>query len=293
MTIGERTVLVTGADGNIGRATVAHLSAHGWRVVAFSLSFGSGVAGAARLVTGDVTVEHDVDEALRGGVDAVVHLAALPHWDSGTPYAVYTTNVVGTFTVLTHAAAAGVRRAVIASSIHASGIAGNHYGVLPPYFPLDEQTPIAHDDWYSLSKYSDERTAAMVASRWGMPVVALRFPLVNNQEVLRAVSAEWTEDPEAGLRLGWAYLDVRDGAEAIRLSLEAPATGASVLHLAARDTLVPFPTEELLDRYAPQVPRRRGFPGRAVPVSTDRAFAEIGFVPRYSMPMPELRSVED
>lgn len=277
-----RTVLVTGADGRIGGATVRLLGSHGWNVVALAPQYRNLSPDLATLHVGSATSEADVAAALEGA-DAVVHLAAIPHWDDGTPYDVYSTNVVSTFNVLTQAAQAGIGRAVIASSIQASGIPGNHHRVLPPYFPLDEELPPVHDEWYSLSKFSDELTARMVASRWGMDVVALRFPWVDAAEELDKVIETWTADPLEGMRLGWSYLDLRDAALAVEAALHAPISGALVVQLAAQDTLVPYATEELLDEYAPSVPRRAGFPGRSAPVDTSRARELLGFTPQYSI----------
>lgn len=282
MTNTPRTVLVTGADGRIGRATVARLRADGWRVVALAPRFRSLTADDADLRVGDATNEADVAAALEG-VDALVHLAAVPHWEDGTPYEVYTTNVVSTFNVLVQAAQRGIRRAVIASSIQATGVPGNHHDVLPAYYPIDESLPTVHDEWYSLSKYSDELTARMVASHWGMSIVALRFPWVDDAESLRVVGEEWTRDPAQGVKLGWSYLDVRDAATAVARSLAADIDGAVVVQLAAPQTLVPFDTEELLETYARDVPRQRVFPGRAVPVSTDRARHLLGFVAEHEI----------
>lgn len=276
MTNTPRSVLVTGADGRIGRATVARLRADGWHVVALAPRFRALTAEDADLRVGDATSEADIAAAL-DGVDAVVHLAAVPHWEHGTPYEVYTTNVVSTFNVLVQAAQRGIRRAVIASSIQASGVPGNHHDVLPAYYPIDESLPTVHDEWYSLSKYSDELTARMVASHWGMSIVALRFPWVDEADNLRVVGEEWARDPEQGVKLGWSYLDVRDAAAAVALSLEAGIDGAVVVQLAAPQTLVPFPTEALLDAYAPSVARRMEFPGRTVPVDTERSRRLLGF----------------
>lgn len=278
-------VLVTGADGTIGRATVSHLASCGWRVTALSLGFTGGFSGSVRLIEGDATSESAVEDALEG-VSAVVHLAALPHWESGTPRQVYVTNVVSTFTVLTQAAARGIHHAVFASSIHASGVAGNHHQPMPSYFPLDENMPIAHDEWYSLSKYSDELTAAMVTSRWGMPTTGFRFPLVNDASVLERVAREWSAEPELGLRLGWSYLDVRDAARAIGSALELRPKGATVMHVAAPTTLMSSDTDALLDLYAPSVPRRRAFEGRTVPVDLSRARRLIGFSAEHHIVPP-------
>src|SRR3954469_12145758 len=81
-------VLLTGALGNIGLATMEALLVEGHDVVAFDLDsrrarkLASGFDGRARFVWGDITCPESVKAALYG-VDAVIHLAAIipPHTD--------------------------------------------------------------------------------------------------------------------------------------------------------------------------------------------------------------------
>lgn len=207
------------------------LTERGVAVTALSLDYPDGFT-ADRVLTASAMDERAVVTALEG-VDAVVHLAAIPHRDLGTPHDVYVTNVTSTFTVLAHAAERGVPRAVVASSINAFGVPLNPHDVLPLYFPIDEEIPTDLADWYSLSKRSDELTAAMVARRWGMAVVAFRFPRVDTEAALHVAARRSAERPEDAVREGWSYLDLRDAAEAVYLGLVAPLDGAVVLGLSA------------------------------------------------------------
>jgi nucleoside-diphosphate-sugar epimerase len=280
-------VLVTGANGGIGRPVVSLLLASGYSVTALDsadveppVGARLGTAGAARLVRADATDESAVTAAL-ADCQAVVHLAALAHPSLGTPARVYTTNVVSTFTVLSCAAALGIGRAVIASSINATGINFNPHAPLPAYFPLDEASPHDVADAYSLSKQADEQAAAMVARTWGMTVVALRFPFVKSAAELRRIAA--TVDPAGEMRNGWAYLTVVDAARAVLAALRASLTGAHVIGLSAADTLYDRPTAALLDEWAPTVPRRRVFTGREALVDTSAAERLLGFRPTESI----------
>ena len=277
-------ILVTGADGLIGRATVDRLLGRGIAVTALSRSWSAPIA-ADRIVTADVADEKRVHEAL-DDVTAVVHMAAIPHPDIDTPRAVFVGNTSATFTLLAAAGERGIRRAVIASSINAFGIPMNRHALSPAYYPLDELMPVAHDDAYSLSKWVDEHAARLAHSRWGMDVVALRFPLVRSLTDLQAWARTLRDNPAEQTRLareGWAYLELTDAVDAIEQSLSAPLTGAHTLLLAAADTLLPDATEDLLDAHAPGVPRRRRFEGRRSPLDVSAAERLIGWRPRHAI----------
>lgn len=270
-------VLVTGADGKIGRAVVAELAARGVDVVALSIEW-TAPSAASRVVTGDATVESDVAEAL-DGVTAVVHLAAIAHPSLADPYTVYRTNTDATFNVLAQAGQRNIRRAVIASSINAFGVPMNHHDIAPAYYPIDEEIPIALDDWYSLSKRSDELTAEMAASRWGMDIVAIRYPFVG---LPHEVHGQSRLEHEQLPREGWSYLDLRDAVDVVLKALVAPVRGAVVIGVSAAETYRPEPTAQLLDTYAPSVPRRRKLRGREALIDTTRAKELLGFEPRHS-----------
>ncbi|MEI8408906.1 MULTISPECIES: NAD-dependent epimerase/dehydratase family protein [unclassified Kribbella] len=281
-----RRVLVTGATGRIGLVAVQHLTALGALVTTLS-NLEHPDLKADRVLIGDTRSEADVAEALTD-VDFVVHLAALAHPSAGTPYDVYSINVVSTFNVLAQAGALGIDRAVIASSINATGIPFNPHEIRPAYFPLDEKIPVDIGDPYSLSKQNDENTARMAWRRWGIDVVAFRFPHVNSVEVLREFADGAHRDPAGGMREAWSYLDQRDAAHAIELGLTAQLSGAHTFFVAADNTNAPYQTEALLDAFAPDVPRLRRFIGREVPIDLTAARTVLGFKARHELDLPTL-----
>ena len=274
-------VLVTGAAGKIGSATTRYLAGRGIAVTALSVA-GPFPPEADRFVIADATSPGGYAQAL-DDVDAVVHLAAIPHPNLGTPYEVFRTNVLSTFAVLSEAGERGVKRAVIASSINALGFPLNRHRPLPAYFPLDEEMPTDPEDAYSLSKQVDETTMRMASRRWGMDIVALRFPFVGDDERLREHAARVRKDPADYMREGWSYLDSRDAARAIYLALVAPVSGTEVIALAASDTFLDEPTAELLARFASGVPVRRAIAGGRSAIDSSRAERILGFVPEHSI----------
>jgi nucleoside-diphosphate-sugar epimerase len=279
-------ILVTGGDGMVGSAVVRHLLAAGHDVTTLTLPGVTPHAGVSskkiRRVFGDARSLEAVTDAL-DGVDAVAHLAAIPNPLSDPATVVFANNTQATFTVLWTAAALGVRRFAIASSVSAAGRSFNPHRPLPPAYPVDESMPADLGDPYGLSKHVDELTLGTVCRRFGAAGVALRLPLMiapSNLALMRRA------DPASEAGNGWAWLDVRDGAEAFRLSLTVPLRGAHVVHLAAAEIFPDGTTEDLLDRHAPGVARRRSFAAREVPVDTGRARALLGFEPRYAVPSP-------
>lgn len=283
-----KRVLVTGAAGRIGRAVLDLLASRGIEATALVLE-DPGSLAASRVVVGDAGDPAAVRSAL-AEVDAVIHLAARPAPTSGTPLEVFAGNTRATFVVLEEAGSAGVRRAVVASSCSANGLRWTREVVLPAYLPVDEQLPDAVEDPYALSKQTDELTATMMARRHGLTVVALRYPYVGGvEERLAAHARDLTRDPARGVRDLWSYLDVRDAARAALGALSVGDGGAHVALVAAPETLVPYPTADLLRRFLPGVPVRRPLPGRAVPVDTAAATRLFGFTARYPLPVVALR----
>jgi nucleoside-diphosphate-sugar epimerase len=279
-------ILVTGGDGMVGSAVVRHLLATGHDVTTLTLP-GVTPHEGVRVVYGDARSTDVVAEAV-DGADAVAHLAAIPNPLADPATTVFANNTQATFAVLWTAAERGVRRFAIASSVSAAGRSFNPHRPLPAAYPVDEAMPADLGDPYGLSKHVDELTLATVCRRFGASGVALRLPLMIAPSNLAFMRRVTTEDPGAEAGNGWAWLDVRDGAEAFRLAVTVPLDGAHVVHLAAAEI---FPagasTGDLLDRHAPGVPRRRSFAAREVPVDTGRARALLGFDPVHRVPDPD------
>ncbi len=274
-------VLVTGAAGGMARTLVPYLRERGIAVTGLSLDEPDGHE-CDRFVIGDAGDPAIVATAL-DDVDAVVHLAAIPHPNHAPPATIFRANTAAAFTVLEGSAAAGVRRVAIASSINASGLTFNPHAVRPAYFPIDEEIPADIADAYSLSKAVGESTARMVHRAWGIDVVSIRFPLVKAADELREAARSLARDPAWGAREGWGYLDDRDAADLLHRAVTVPFSGAEVVCATAVDTLLDEPTEEAIARYAPGAPLRRRLPGRAAAIDGSRAQRLLGFTAAHSL----------
>ena len=283
-------VLVTGAAGRIGRAVVAQLNERGAHVTGLVLA-DSGDLDVDSIVVGDASDGDVVQKGLRG-VDAVIHLAAIPTPDTHDAAETFATNTRATFTVLEQAGAHGVRRVALASSFSATGMPWAREVHSPPTLPLTVGAPSVVEDPYSLSKQVDELTAAMMARRHGMAVVALRYPYIGEPEDrLTEHAVALAADPELGARELWSYLETRDAATAALLAITAPVTGAHVVYVAAERTLVPYATEALLARFHPASRLARPMPGRTTPIDLEPARRLLGFSARFELdiaPIDEL-----
>ncbi|MGH8890680.1 MAG: NAD-dependent epimerase/dehydratase family protein [Acidothermaceae bacterium] len=275
-----RRALVTGAAGHLGRRVVELFNAEGFAVSALVLEPHERV-DCDRLVVGNARDLDVVRDALLD-VDVVVHLAALPSPNSGTAEEVFCGNTAATFTVLEQSALAGVQLAVIASSQAISGLPFGPLPRRPAYLPIDELTPLQIADPYALSKFTDEATAAMMWWRHGLSVCSLRFPYLGDADTtLRSRAQRLHDDPSLGVSELWAYLDLRDAARACLAGAQRDPNGTDVFVVAAPRTLVPYSTESLLDKYAPDVPRRKRFVDNEVPLDLRRSTAVLGFEAQY------------
>ena len=275
-----RRALVTGAAGHLGRRVVELFTAEGFAVTGLVLEPHEHV-DCDRLVVGNASSLDVVRDALLD-VDVVVHLAALPSPNSGTAEKVFCGNTAATFTVLEQSALAGVRLAVIASSQAISGLPFGPAPRRPAYLPIDESTPLQIADPYALSKFTDEATAAMMWWRHGLSVCSLRFPYLGEADTtLRSRAQRLHDDPSLGVSELWAYLDLRDAARACLAGAQREPNGTDVVVVAAPQTLVSYSTESLLDKYAPDVPRRRRFVENEVPLDLRHAKAVLNFEARY------------
>ena len=129
------TILVTGASGFVGGHVVPSLIAAGHRVVALARTTASGERVVGRLPAaqrdaveirlGDVTHPESLGPAL-AGVDAVVHLVAIPRDFSGGAE-LRLVNTEGTRAVIVAMGAAGVRRLVHMGAMGVEDVADLHY----------------------------------------------------------------------------------------------------------------------------------------------------------------------
>src|SRR5690554_6515811 len=179
-------ILVTGGAGYIGSHTCVVLLKAGHRVTvldnlcnssAEALRRVEAITGRSlRFVEGDIRDPDTLAQALQGGVEAVIHFAALKAVGESCeqPLAYFDNNISGTIVLMRAMQAAGVSRLVFSSSATVYGDAKTS--------PVNEQAPLSVTNPYGRTKLVMEQliedwcasqgTASAILLRYFNPVGA-------------------------------------------------------------------------------------------------------------------------
>jgi nucleoside-diphosphate-sugar epimerase len=281
--VDQPRVAVTGAAGKLGRAVVRHLVESGWEVLA--LDRRPPAPGGAEFLSVDLTDYGQVFEALSGGVDehagvdAVVHLAAIPAPGLVSNAATFANNAPATYNVFAAARAAGIRNVVWASS---ETVLGLPFETPPPYAPVDEDYPPRPESTYSLVKALEEEMARHFC-RWDpeLKMIGLRFSNVMDPEDY-AQFPGFDDDPSQRQWNLWGYIDARDGAQAVRRALAHDGTGMEVFVIANADTVMSRSSADLMAEVFPGVEVRRELGEHETLLGIDKARRVLGYEPEHS-----------
>ena len=267
-------VVVTGGSGKAGRWAVRDLREHGHDVINVDL-VPDGIPDGQSIVADltDLGQAHDV----LAGVDAVVHLAAIPAPGLKPTGETFRINGLSTYNVFAAAETHGLGRVVWASS---ETVLGLPFDTPPAFAPIDETHPPRPESSYSLSKLVGETMAEQFARRTGIHFVGLRISnIMEPHDYARFPS--WQDDARIRKWNLWGYVDARDVAAAIRGGLERDLKGAEVCIVAAADTVMVRDSADLMAEVFPNVPLRRAVRGRETLLAIDRAREVLGYQPAH------------
>jgi nucleoside-diphosphate-sugar epimerase len=168
-------ILVTGANGFVGKFLCDELFQQGFSVRAGGRSANSAIATVETVIIGAIDSETDWSNALQD-IDVVIHLAARVHVmadDAVDPLEVYRkVNTLGTLNLAQQAVEQGVKRFIFLSSIKVNG---EHTELDKPFNENDIPNP---QDNYGLSKYEAEQGLFLIAQKTEMDIVVIRPPLI-------------------------------------------------------------------------------------------------------------------
>ncbi len=176
-------VAVTGAAGRIGSAFAAHACQR------FDLTLtdrpGADLAPLrefGRVMPCELADLPTLTEMFRGA-DVVLHLGAASspaaRWEQVLP-----DNIVGTHNAFAASLAAGCRRVVYASSVHA--VSG-----YPLDRQVDEDEPVNPGNLYGVSKCFGEALGRYFATQRGLSVIAVRIGAFQTPQAAQAPGSEW------------------------------------------------------------------------------------------------------
>ncbi|MGR6743212.1 NAD-dependent epimerase/dehydratase family protein [Microbacterium sp. F1-18] len=274
-------IALTGSSGKLGTVVARELTAAGHEVIGFDVV---GTRGPA-FVQIDLTDYGQVVDAFgsvgdrHDGVDAIVHLGAVPAPGIRPDIATFHNNMAATFNVFHAATRLGIDRIVYASSETVQGLP---FDVPPPYIPVDEEYPARPESVYSLVKHLEEQLAIELV-RWhpGLSITALRFSNVMVPEDY-AEFPSFDADPVRRKWNVWSYIDARDGAQAVMRALENAPAGFDRFLIAAADTVMSRPNAELVAEVFPDVEVRGELGTNRSLFSTEKARRLLGYEPKHS-----------
>ncbi|QDG88151.1 NAD(P)-dependent oxidoreductase [Pseudarthrobacter sp. NIBRBAC000502770] len=274
-------IAVTGGSGKLGRHVVQRLKDEGHWV----LNLDRLGDRSPELVVVDLRDYGQVLDALLGvdrrhtGFDAVVHLGAVPAPGLMADAATFENNMLSTYNVFQAARRAGIKKVVYASS---ETVLGTPFDVDPPYIPVDEEYPARPETTYSLVKRLEEQMAVEMARRDPeLSIVGLRFSNVMDPEDYDAFPSF---DADAMLRKWnlWAYIDGRDGAQAVLRALENGKPGFEAFIIANADTVMSRSSASLAAEVYPNVKVTKDLGEHETMLSIDKARGLLGFEPEHT-----------
>jgi len=194
-----KTVLLTGAGGDVGRRITPMLKARYPKLILSDMAPFEPLHGCEfrQAELGDMGA---VQRAVQG-VDGIVHLGGFSvegPWET-----ILNANIAGCYNLFEAARVAGVKRIIFASSNHAVG-----------YYPRSETIPtdvtVLPDSRYGVSKAFGEALGAMYAMKYGMGVTSLRIGNVGEKplDVRRLAIMLHPEDLVQLIGIGLEHPDI-------------------------------------------------------------------------------------
>ncbi|MDP9379553.1 MAG: NAD(P)-dependent oxidoreductase [Chloroflexota bacterium] len=209
----RRRVLVTGGAGRIGSYFAEHShDRYDLRLMVQHEDEGSAVQQFGEVVTGDLGDLARMKE-ICGGVDTVLHLAANPS-PSATWNSLLESNIIGSYNMFVAARAAGCRRLIYASSIHA--VSG-----YPPDVQVKTNEPVNPGDLYGVSKCFGEAMGRYMAEQEGLSVIAIRIGAFQSLDAARQ---------ESNVSMLDAFVSRRDLTQLIQRCIDVENVRFAILH---------------------------------------------------------------
>jgi UDP-glucose 4-epimerase len=175
-------ILIIGGAGYIGSHVAKEFLEKGHRVAVYDnlssglrenlvplAAIGGGAIGDFTFIHGDIHDYSGLVTAMKGGYDALVHLAASKAAGESmlAPEKYSRNNIIGTINILNAASETGIKNIVFSSSAAVYGE--------PEYLPVDEKHPTRPENYYGFTKLEIERFLGWYEKLRGIRYACLRY----------------------------------------------------------------------------------------------------------------------
>lgn len=210
----RRSILITGAAGRIGSQLAAEIhERYALRLMVQTLDAqADALRRYGRVEEADLADLPRLKEICRD-IDTVVHLAADPSANA-TWHSLLHNNIIGTYNICAAAKAAGCRRLIFASSIHA--VSGYPTGV-----QVKTSEPVNPGDLYGVSKCFGEALGRYMAEQEDLSVIALRIGAYQPPDTAQRAEGLWMAD---------CFTSPRDLNQLIERCIEAERIRFAIFH---------------------------------------------------------------
>lgn len=178
-------ILIIGGAGYIGSHVAREFLDHKHSVTVFdNISSGlqENIFPDEKFIRGDILNRDQLLTAMKGGFDALVHLAAFKAAGESmiAPEKYSRNNIAGTINILNGAIETGIKYIVFSSSAAVYGE--------PEYLPIDEIHPANPENYYGFTKLEIERIMGWYDKLKGLRYASLRYFNAAGYDVQRRIS---------------------------------------------------------------------------------------------------------
>jgi len=287
-------VLITGGTGFVGAFTALEFLEHGHEVVAFDYRAEQNdvlaeAGDRVGLVEGDIQDRERIAAVVKEhGIEGIIHTAAVIGQGLGadSPDWMFNINLVGTLNVLEVARAAGARVVYVSTA--------TLYGQHADLHPLTEEHPPDPVGMYDTTKLMSETLVHSYHKIYGMDTVAVRPGYVYGHRnstggyFLDKVFVGEAIQHESGADLPMDVTYVKDLALGLRLALTVRPIQHRIFNITGGVSRRRGEVADLARQLVPgaQIALGPGYSAHAHlrgPSVLDRARAELGYEPRYTL----------
>ena len=264
-------VLLTGANGRLGRWLVKDLKACGHEPVLFTRNpVECADADGLEQIRGDINDLKTCVESLKGRkIDAIIHPAAKPgptdtvgsdEWlNYDTCPLTMQTNIMGLYNMLQAALRNDIGIFVQTGSNCATGhgfrLSKSDFPII--YLPIDEAHPVDVEDSYSYSKYAGELLLDSYSRSYGIRCYAVRSGWILSDETRKQFAPRFSEPVKDLFSVFNPWVSFEDCSMAHIKIMEKAAGGALPLFAAyychADDTVASEPTMDIIKKFRPDL----------------------------------------